>query len=263
MKVMVINLDRAPERLERIRTIFNAAGVPFERMRAVDGRELTQAEIDRWRQGEPRFYLLGPGETGCFLSHRQCWEIAARTGEPVVIFEDDIHLGRDAAELLGDPSWIPADAHLIKIDTHLRTTMVDREYISIPSQRRLSRLRAMHVAAAGYVVTPAGASLLLDRTSSFSDPVDQFMFNPKSSIFDIIVTYQMIPAISVHNGLSDDVENVVLGSALHEERRLNRRRGFAKIRRELTRPLEQAKTLFERSKASFLRNQESRRIEFE
>lgn len=263
MKIMVINLDRAPERLERIRTIFDAAGVPFERMRAVDGRQLSEAEIDRWRQGEPRFYLLGPGETACFLSHRQCWEIAARTGEPVVIFEDDIHLGRDAAELLGDPSWIPADAHLIKIDTHLRKTMVDRKGIAIPSQRRLARLRAMHVAAAGYVITPAGAGLLLEQTLNFSDPVDQYMFNPRSEIFDKLVTYQMLPAIAIHNGLSGELPNDQLGSALHDERRLNRRRGMAKFKRELTRPFEQLSTNFLRIYRASLYRQSIGRIPFE
>jgi glycosyl transferase, family 25 len=238
MKIMVINLDRAPERLERIRTIFDAAGVPFERMRAVDGRQLSEAEIDRWRQGEPRFYLLGPGETACFLSHRQCWEIAARTGEPVVVFEDDIHLGRDAAELLGDPSWIPADADIVKLDTTMRPAMVDRKSEWLPTRRRISRVRSLHGAAAGYLVTSNGAKTLLRSSETFSDPVDQFLFNPVSEFFNTISVYQIYPALAVHSGISPDAPTSNLGSYLYQERRQNRRRGFAKVKRAFTRPAE-------------------------
>lgn len=263
MKIMVINLDRAPERLERIRTIFDAAGVPFERMRAVDGRQLSEAEIDRWRQGEPRFYLLGPGETACFLSHRQCWEIAARTGEPVVVFEDDIHLGRDAAELLGDPSWIPADADIVKLDTALRPTMVDRDASPVGAGRRVATLRASHVGAAGYVVAPAAARRLLEQTGSFADPVDQYLFNPVSPMSAALSIHQLMPALCVQDGLYRRGDDDVLASALHDERRLNRRRGMAKLKRELTRPLEQLQALAQGAIASIMRDRVSRRIEFE
>jgi glycosyl transferase, family 25 len=263
MKIMVINLDRAPERLERIRTIFDAAGVPFERMRAVDGRQLSEAEIDRWRQGEPRFYLLGPGETACFLSHRQCWEIAARTGEPVVVFEDDIHLGRDAAELLGDPSWIPADADIVKLDTALRSTMVDREGSPVGAGRRVATLRASHVGAAGYVVSPAAARRLMEQTGSFADPVDQYLFNPVSPMSAALSIHQLIPALCVQDGLYRRGDDDVLASALHEERRLNRRSGMAKLKRELTRPLEQLSSNLLRLYRASMYGQSIGRVPFE
>lgn len=35
---------------------------------------------------------MTPGAVGCFLSHRRCWEECVRSGEALLIFEDDVVL---------------------------------------------------------------------------------------------------------------------------------------------------------------------------
>src|SRR5690606_11965028 len=117
MKILVINLDRSPDRLEHMRKVFDGQGLSFERVPAVDAQNLSPDEIARWRQGEPNFYELGPGEVGCFLSHRKRWEIAAASPEPfTAICEDDIFLGRNARTVLGSHDWIPHDAGVVKLE---------------------------------------------------------------------------------------------------------------------------------------------------
>jgi len=91
----LVNLARAPERLEASRKRFEAGGIPFERIEAVDGLALPPEE--RRAVCPPvRFYLANahrvlPGEIGCVLSHLKCWRQAFGGGEPVAaVFEDDV-----------------------------------------------------------------------------------------------------------------------------------------------------------------------------
>lgn len=89
----VINLDRAPQRLQRISRQLDDAALAWTRIAAVDGRALTaeqraalDADTYRRRHGmEP-----APGELGCYLSHVAA--MRAFLGSPhafAVILEDD------------------------------------------------------------------------------------------------------------------------------------------------------------------------------
>jgi len=118
MKSYLINLDRSPERLERMAVVFASLGMEFARTPAVDGRLLSVEERQRWLSDEETPFQLTAGEIGCFLSHRKCWEAAAAGSEShVAIFEDDVHLGKNAAEILSRTDWIPDDADVVKIET--------------------------------------------------------------------------------------------------------------------------------------------------
>ena len=100
MTCFVINLDRDEARLAETRAQFAPAGIGFERIRAVDARTMTDAER-RAVCPRFRFYLANarrvkPGEIGCALSHRKCWDAVAERGLPVAaVFEDDVHVDPD------------------------------------------------------------------------------------------------------------------------------------------------------------------------
>ena len=91
----VVNLDRDADRLEKSEKLFASAGLTFERVRGVDARQMSADEL---RAACPRFrfYLANarrvrPGEIGCALSHRKCWEEVARRNIPLAaIYEDDV-----------------------------------------------------------------------------------------------------------------------------------------------------------------------------
>lgn len=241
MRILLINLDRSPERLKRMDEVLTGSGLTFERVPAVDGKLLSEAEKTRWLGGDGSFYPLGPGEIGCFLSHRACWEIAAAGPDShAVVLEDDVHIGSDAQAIIGDAGWIPADADIVKLETTFRRTHVEKSAAAQVVGRQVSRLRGEHTGTAGYIVSRKGAEKLLIRSATFSDPLDQFMFNPRLSMFSALVTYQLVPALCVqdenfHRGGSD----AALRSTLHGERRLNRRTGMARLKREIERPLQQ------------------------
>lgn len=81
-KFYYINLDRSPDRKERMEKMFTQYKLSFERIQAVDGKELSSWD-DR----------LNPYEHGCTLSHLKAIEKFYKSGEEYgIICEDDMTL---------------------------------------------------------------------------------------------------------------------------------------------------------------------------
>lgn len=96
VQTWVINLDRAPDRLARVREQLGRLGLPFERLPAVDARTLTPAQ--RALLDEPAFHRRHgmtplPGELGCYLSHIEVMRRFLASGaEAALVLEDDVRL---------------------------------------------------------------------------------------------------------------------------------------------------------------------------
>jgi len=92
----VINLDRAPERLARIRAQLERLGLPWTRLPAVDAQALTPAQ--RAALDEPAYRRRhgktpAPGELGCYLSHVEAMRrFLASEAEFALVLEDDVLL---------------------------------------------------------------------------------------------------------------------------------------------------------------------------
>lgn len=98
---LLINLDRAPDRLKLIEEQFAAAGLSFERVAAVDAKAVPEAELRR--ECPPfRFYLANArrvrvGEIACLKSHQKCWRQAVASGATrTAVFEDDVLFDADS-----------------------------------------------------------------------------------------------------------------------------------------------------------------------
>jgi len=239
MKILVINLDRSPDRLQHMRTVFGEQGLAFERVPAIDAKTLSEAEIARWRQGTPNFYELGSGEVGCFLSHRKCWEMAAANPEPfTVICEDDIFLGRNAAAVLSDHRWIPAHAGIVKLEASRHKVLLGKDKAAEIDGRSLHLLLRDFTAAGCYLVSRQCAARLVAATETFCDPVDQYLFNGNLPHSHGEPVFQLVPAVAIQEFFLRNPSDMTLGSALRGERRAKRRTGFEKIRREIARPFQ-------------------------
>lgn len=96
LQTWVINLDRAPERLARIRGQLEHLGMPFTRLPAVDARQLTEAQracLDE--VGFRRQHGMPPllGELGCYLSHVEVMRaFLASQARFALVLEDDVQL---------------------------------------------------------------------------------------------------------------------------------------------------------------------------
>lgn len=103
LKVYLINLDRATERLAKMQARLEGLGLPYERVPAVDGRDLT-FPMPEFR--ELSYKLLHgrrriPAEVGCYLSHLDCARrLLASDASHALILEDDVTFPDDFRDLL-------------------------------------------------------------------------------------------------------------------------------------------------------------------
>jgi glycosyl transferase family 25 len=99
MKIVVISLERAKERREKIRSQLSALNLDAVIMDAVDSQNLSNSEKNRkitleggYRHGEP----FKPGEIACTMSHIKALQIAQKGNWPyLVVLEDDVVLAED------------------------------------------------------------------------------------------------------------------------------------------------------------------------
>jgi glycosyl transferase family 25 len=115
----LINLDRSADRLVFVTRRLQALGISYRRIVAVDGRTLSPAEQAAFIALRPRDgRSWGAGQIGCFMSHSDAWRNIAEGTVPFgLVLEDDIHLSDAAPTLLADPSWIPADADIVRLES--------------------------------------------------------------------------------------------------------------------------------------------------
>jgi glycosyl transferase family 25 len=199
MPVFFINLDRSAGRRAEMHRRLTCLGLDYERISAIDGLRLPDDVQRRWCPAPGLSYHLGPGEIGCFLSHRECWKRVLQRAKPfAVILEDDIDLAPAARALFASSEWIPPDADIVKIETRLKgSTLVDRDEIFADGMHSATRLRGRHTGSAGYIVARRAAEKLLTMTDTFADAIDQFLFNPDLAAFHTLVTYQLVPAVCI------------------------------------------------------------------
>ena len=106
MHVLVINLDRSPERLLSTQSELARIGLSATRVPAVDGRLL---ELDASgnlpgykKRGQAKEYYYR-GTAGCYYSHIRALEAALHADQwPCLIVEDDIIILREGELLIPD-----------------------------------------------------------------------------------------------------------------------------------------------------------------
>lgn len=173
MKVFLINLDRDQERLRAADAQLKALGVAYERMPAVNGKELSREEkrskVNRFRWwcavGRP----MTDGELGCALSHQKVYHRMVEDGLPMAcVLEDDVVLDvrfkavLDALERRLDV----AKPQVALLSNHSSPDgQLGDGYNGFQSPPEVTELSLEPVDAdmftEGYVVTQAGAAALL------------------------------------------------------------------------------------------------------
>ena len=105
MKAFLINLDRDVDRLAAADAQLRRLGIVYERVKAVDGKDLSRAEIRRnvartralWANGS----MYTPGQIGCWLSHTGIYRrMLAERIPAALVLEDDVTLSEDAPRVI-------------------------------------------------------------------------------------------------------------------------------------------------------------------
>ncbi|HET8693533.1 MAG TPA: glycosyltransferase family 25 protein [Aquabacterium sp.] len=173
--ILLINLDRSRDRLERCGALLDKLGLPWERVPAVEGAKLDPATLKQLNpQPAPHgewFRGLTPGEIGCFLSHLKCWElIAQRQLACALILEDDFDLEavctRDTLQKLADSSskW-----DVLKLTRLRRQSSLAHD---LGGGIELRRGGKGPEDACAYMVSHQGATKLIQQRQTLLRPVD-------------------------------------------------------------------------------------------
>ncbi|MGO4450726.1 glycosyltransferase family 25 protein [Phyllobacterium sp. TAF24] len=231
MKCYLINMDRSTERLARMEKLFTELGIAFERVAAVDGRLITDAEMAELVWQRPDEPAMTRSEVGCYLSHRKCFELIAE-GETdyAAIFEDDATLSPAIADWLQNSAWLPTDADIIKLETTGCKVLTDKPIHRSSDGRVVARLLSTHNCTAGYIISKRCATRLWHETAYVTTGIDELLFNPDYGLFAELIVYQISPALCKQAMIQSTIDRYEVPRA----------RPFARIMREGIRPFRQA-----------------------
>lgn len=129
-QIYLINLDRRPDRLERVMNSLNNSdmkNMKVLRMSAVDGSEIdiTRVPLSETAKGElkqiettgfrTKHYQLTRGAIGCYLSHVKIWkDIVEKGHNNALIFEDDANIPKNIHErMIKSMKGVPDDWDII------------------------------------------------------------------------------------------------------------------------------------------------------
>jgi len=178
MQSLIIHMSASTARRPNAERLLQA--LPDARLvEAVDGRSAAHAAgvpvLPGIHLAPPYPFGLAPGEVGCFLSHRKCWQqIAEGTDDYALIAEDDLQID---ADVWGDVMAL--------IDTHAGPD----SFIRLPAKKRETALAVQGQVGAARLIVPrviglqtvcqvvgrAAAARLLAASAIIDRPVDTFL----------------------------------------------------------------------------------------
>ncbi|MGS0695182.1 glycosyltransferase family 25 protein [Shewanella sp. 0m-4] len=238
MRCFVISLLTEEKRRAHINQAFSSQAIPFEFFDATTP-DLNEAEAIRLQIATQRT-TLSKGELSCLLSHVAILQKIVDESVPfAAIFEDDIHLGKNANHYLCSDCWIPEQVELIKLEmfNHIAKGAFWGGY-KLGSGTELFKLQGRHLGAAGYVVSCNMASKLLNEIRQFRpiEAIDKIMFEEMITSNKLDV-YQLQPAICAQDDILDK-KSSLLHSSLNSERVLPAKKKLTigqKLKREVDR----------------------------
>ena len=172
----VINLARNTRRMDTSAQQLDAAGLPWSRIDAVWGADLSDAEVarvyDAARNARHGKHALVRPEIGCYLSHIRAWKaIAAGDAPGGFVFEDDFAADATLADkltLLSEPQDMWDMVKLFSFDPAPRLVAeapLGDWRVGIPYR--------VPTCLIGYGLTKQAAAHLAARATPFFRPVDE------------------------------------------------------------------------------------------
>lgn len=213
MKIYVINLDRSKKRWESISLQLRDAGLDFERVGAVDGKNISPQEYAEFcvpLDSKEKIFCpqeVTKSELACYLSHKRCWEKLIESDDNYAcILEDDVKLEENFRKVISETNWIPRGVDILQIHNALN---INRFYFD----RSFSTVNGMIIrpfwpypfGAQGYILSKTAAKSAVKNSRRILGPVDFFLFSPESYFWDLFPTYRLNPAVVNCTDFSSDI----------------------------------------------------------
>ena len=181
-----------------MRETFSAIGLEFERVPAVDARDLDQATIDRVSAAsapsQQSFWT--PGTVACLLSHRRVWQIIHdRDDARAAVFEDDVLVRSGLRELLATAHLMPAEVRMLRLEAAFRVQKLGpkRPLLHAPN-RFYAPMLGFVIGSAAYVVSRSLTARLITVADTEPAAADALIWNPALAFARQETGYQVIPA---------------------------------------------------------------------
>ena len=176
MRIVLISLERATERRQRMAEEFARVGLDYEIRPAKDARTLTdedRAFVDRAARERLGLYPIPDGSLANTLSQRGAmWDLVRNGPEMMAVFEDDARFEPSLPFVLGELERRPTMFDIVK----LQRRNPHRPFVpTIPlgTGHCLGRVRFADYGSDGYVITREAARLILERTPRMIREIDQ------------------------------------------------------------------------------------------
>lgn len=171
---LVINLDRAPDRMTRLAQRLQALGMFWERVSAVDGQAIdwrnpSHLDLDEFHRRHGKSPLSG--EVGCYLSHVKAIEtFLASAAHYALILEDDIQLNDDLPVVLRSLQDCPQAWDLVKLSGVHRGTPVQLQ--ALDDAHDLVVMLSKCTGASAYVLNRRAAQAFVPALLPMRIPFD-------------------------------------------------------------------------------------------
>lgn len=214
MLILLINLERRPDRLAFMAAQLDALGLPFERIDAVDGRAIDL--------GPPTKLVTGV-ERACGLSHRKAWRRLLESGaERCLVLEDDILLSPELPAFLAEGTHFPPGADILRLETRRARTHMGPGTRLGRSRFRAHRILSTHHGCGGYMLTRAFAARAARDLTQFAEPVDDLLFAPEGVNYYPSAAYQLRPGLCLQVDLHTPAKRAALAASDIEAERADR-----------------------------------------
>jgi glycosyl transferase, family 25 len=163
LQTWVINLDRAPERLARVRAQLQQLQLPFTRLAAVDARALTpeqRAALDEPAYRRKHGMSPVPGELGCYLSHVAVMRaFLASDAAFALVLEDDVLLKPGLPAVLNGLMSNPGRWDVVKLSAVHRGTPMP--YLEVAPGHQLAVMLSRCTGSSAYLMNRRAAEAYL------------------------------------------------------------------------------------------------------
>jgi glycosyl transferase, family 25 len=186
MKILLINLAQASDRLAFQTAQFERMGLSFERVEAVRGDDVDPAYYKKMAASGLR--LMSKNEVGCFLSHLTCWKKCVALNEPVLILEDDAVVGDDLVTILNAQHPINAP-FIMSLEIYSSKKRLGTKIYDFNNNQSLYELIYAGAGSGGYMITPNAATLCIEKANHQIGLADLFLNTVKGVKYS-----QLVPA---------------------------------------------------------------------
>ncbi len=168
LPVLVINLDRRPDRWAAVTGNLSALGIVPERIGATDADWVMGAIPDD----------LSLSQAACRESHFAALDAFLQTGAPAaLILEDDAELAPCACDLLTSADWWPAASRAVKLGGCDEPALLGRPVGETPGGSQIRPIAWASAVACAYMIDREGARIVIDEAPRVGMTMDSFLFD--------------------------------------------------------------------------------------